>query len=501
MQSINQSINRSIPISCVLGRYQLFAIGTDQMPCHSGHTRLHHRAQGGITPSVVTRATDTTPQTMTAQSSSDEHVYDVVIVGGAIAGLACAVGLLQRGVTNVLVLDKASKMQPVGASIALFSNGIKALEYLSPDVADKVKGSCIPIETMILQDLEGNVLHEKRPPTKKGVQYLVWYLLQKYLAEDLPEGIIKMGTALESFEVGSDGIVTLSTASRQAESESTSTTNTTIRTRVLVGADGIYSRIRQHLFGPTPRHYHEKLAYRAAVSTDLFDAKYVPPRGTNVCVQGTVPGSLFSYRETSQNILTVTSMAKFEGGENSNDGLRIDSIYKLSAQEKKDLMCQAFADYPEAIQGILQAIPPEAVHVDAIRDVDVVQEAARGPVILIGDAAHAMSPSLGQGANQSLEDAAVLVHGLSKLFSPKRGTGDGDGDADEATISKEAINSTLKQVWDQRFERVSMVHAASRARSEDNNKSFKDAPVDMKSAQLMEILAKIDEWDAPVDCL
>ena len=103
--------------------------------------------------------------------SSDEHVYDVVIVGGAIAGLACAVGLIQRGVTNVLVLDKASKMQPVGASIALFSNGIKALEYLSPDVADKVKASCIPIETMILQELEGNVLHEKKPPRV----YSIWF--------------------------------------------------------------------------------------------------------------------------------------------------------------------------------------------------------------------------------------------------------------------------------------------------------------------------------------
>lgn len=436
---------------------------------------------------------------MTTQSSSDGHVYDVVIVGGAIAGLACAVGLTQRGVTSVLVLDKASKMQPVGASIALFSNGIKALEYLSPDVAGKVKASCIPIETMILQDLEGNVLHEKNPPTKKGVQYLVWYLLQKYLAEGLPEGVIKMGTALESFEIGSDGIVTLSTASRQTESESTST-NTTVRTRVLVGADGIYSRIRQQLSGPTPRNYHEKLAYRAAVSTNLIDAKYIPPRGTNVGVQGTVPGSLFSYRETSQNILTVTSMAKFEDRENSNGGVRIDSIYKLSAQEKKDLMRQAFAEYPEAIQGILDKIPAEAVHVDAIRDVDVIEEAARGPVILIGDAAHAMSPSLGQGANQSLEDAAVLVHDLSKLFS-KRGTDVGDVGADKATVSKEAINSTLKQVWDQRFERVSMIHAASRARSEDNNKSSKDAPVDMESAQLMEILAKIDEWHVPVDCL
>ena len=432
---------------------------------------------------------------MTTQKSRNEHVYDVVIVGGAIAGLACAVGLIQRGVTNVLVLDKASKMQPIGASIALFSNGIKALEYLSADVADRVKASSIPIESMVLQDEEGKVLHEKKPPTKKGVQYLVWFLLQQYLADGLPEGIIKMGTALESFEVGMDGVVTLSATSRQAASDSTSITP--IQTRVLVGADGIYSRIRQQLFGPTPRHYHEKLAYRAALPTDLIDAKYVPPRGTNIGVQGTVPGSLFSYRETSQNILTVTSMAKFEEGEDSKCGVKIDSIYKLSAQEKKDLMCQAFADYPEAVQNILQAIPPEAVHVDAIRDVDVIEKAARGPVILIGDAAHAMSPSLGQGANQSLEDAAVLVHGLSKLLSKKKSSG--DFGEDQAEISKEAITNTLREVWDQRFERVSMIHSASRERSEDNNKSSKEAPVDMKSTKLMEILAKIDEWDAPVD--
>ena len=428
---------------------------------------------------------------MTTQKSRNEHVYDVVIVGGAIAGLACAVGLIQRGITNVLVLDKASKMQPIGASIALFSNGIKALEYLSPDVADKVKDSCIPIDTMILQDLEGNILHKKKPPTATGVNYLVWFLLQKYLSEGLPEGIMKMGTAMDKFEVGSDGIVTLHVSTTSVDS-----TCTTIRSRILVGADGIYSRIRQQLFGPTPKHYHEKLMYRAALSTDLIAEKHVPPRGTNVGVQGNVEGKLFSYRETSQDILTVTSMARLEDGEKSNGcgAIKIDSINKLSAQEKKDLMCQAFTEYPASVQNILENIPPEAVHIDAIRDVDVIEEASRGPIILIGDAAHAMSPSLGQGANQSLEDAAVLVHGLTRLFST-RATGDNDG----PIVCTKAIEAALKQVWDERFERVSKIHAASRARSADNNRSSQKAPVDMKSTQLKEILAEIDKWDAPVD--
>jgi len=359
---------------------------------------------------------------------------------------------------------------------------------------------------MVLQDLEGNVLHEKKPPTAKGVNYLVWYLLQQYLAEGLPEGVMKMGTSMESFEVGSDGIVTISTTSRRAAPERTtddsSADTTTIRTRVLLGADGIYSRIRQQLFGPTSKNYHEKLMYRAALSTGLIDANVVPPRGTNVGVQGNIAGKLFSYRETSHDILTVTSMARFEDGETSNDEIEIDSIYKLSAQEKKNLMSQAFAEYPASVKNILENIPKEAVHIDAIRDVDVIEEASKGPVILIGDAAHAMSPSLGQGANQSLEDAAVLVHGLAKLFSKKAkddGGGDDDDDKDGPIVGKNAIEATLKKVWEERFERVSMIHAASRARSADNNKSSKKAPVDMTSTQLQEILAKIDEWDAPVD--
>jgi len=238
--------------------------------------------------------------------NDNDNVYNVVIVGGGIAGMATAIGLMRRGITNILVLEKALSMHPVGASIAIFSNGHCALHYISPTVAIKVRDSCIPIENMIVKDLEGNVIREKKPPSDAPVSYLVWYLLQQYLAEEFPEGILQLGFALESFSVGENGIVTIKALNR------TTNTTETIQSRVLVGTDGIHSPIREELFGTdaVEKMYHGKTMYRAVLSSS--SVKDAPPTGINVGFQGNEQGKLFSYRETAKGILTVTAMARFD---------------------------------------------------------------------------------------------------------------------------------------------------------------------------------------------
>jgi len=91
------------------------------------------------------------------------HVYDVVIVGAGLAGLATAVGLYERGVTNIVVIEKATQFHKVGASIALFQNGIRALEYISPSISKRVKSSCIPITELLVKDgITGNVVEKKK---------------------------------------------------------------------------------------------------------------------------------------------------------------------------------------------------------------------------------------------------------------------------------------------------------------------------------------------------
>jgi len=398
--------------------------------------------------------------------------FDVVIVGGGIAGMATALGLIQRGrITNILLLEKANKLHPVGASIAVFSNGLQALRYLSPDIARQVSESCIPIESMIVKDLKDNIVREKKPATQ--VSYLVWYLLQEYLANGLPEGVLQLGSTLESFQVSEkDGIVTLTVRNR------TSQETTHIQTRCLIGANGIHSPMRQALFGTdaVTKLYHGKNMYRAILPCSSL--KNPPPRGVNVGYQGDEQGKLFSFRETASGILTVTAMACCDK-ESTNDA--------MEPQEKKLEMMRVFEEFPAPVQEVLSQLHPQSLHVQPIQDIGVLEGTwSKGPVIVIGDAAHAMSPSMGQGANQSLEDAAVLVHYLSKALR--------DDDCSPSSIA-----SCLQQVYDNRIERVKRIHTASRTRSMMNNETTRSKPIDMSSEELQRVLQEIDEWKAPVE--
>ena len=72
-------------------------------------------------------------------SSSSSKIYDVVIVGAGPIGLATAIGLRQRGIENLLVLDRTRAFRQVGQVIDLLPNGLKSLKYLDPQAYQAVK--------------------------------------------------------------------------------------------------------------------------------------------------------------------------------------------------------------------------------------------------------------------------------------------------------------------------------------------------------------------------
>jgi 2-polyprenyl-6-methoxyphenol hydroxylase-like FAD-dependent oxidoreductase len=88
---------------------------------------------------------------------------------------------------------------------------------------------------------------------------------------------------------------------------------------------------------------------------------------------------------------------------------------------KKKRFQDLFSDYPTLVQHVLDRLDGAAIHEDATRDIEVEPKWSQGPVTLIGDAAHAMTPHMGQGANQGLEDVCHLVHELVPvLYSGRR---------------------------------------------------------------------------------
>ena len=134
---------------------------------------------------------------------------------------------------------------------------------------------------------------------------------------------------------------------------------------------------------------------------------YCPPAGTQISYQGSDAGQSFSWRETLPDVMTITAAVIISADE--------DEMTRLMT--RKERFQTRFAHYPAAVQDLLQALSSDNIHEGRVRDVDAVPTVwSDGPVALVGDAAHAMTPNMGQGANMGLEDVCVLVHGLVPLL-------------------------------------------------------------------------------------
>ena len=182
--------------------------------------------------------------------------------------------------------------------------------------------------------------------------------------------------------------------------------------------------------------------------TDLDDG-ICPPGGISVAYQGDEKGKLFAFRETATGIVTFTAMAVFSEDDAKHISGQEKSSNSSLPTDKKELLRIVFGGFPPSVHHVIDRVPSSSIFVNAVYDIDVMEEWSRGPVILVGDAAHAMTPGMGQGANQGLEDACELAHCLSKIVVD-----------DSATFeSTKAITESLVSFWRQRIDPVSVIGA------------------------------------------
>lgn len=360
--------------------------------------------------------------------------------------VATAAALYQRGVKNIAVFEKALSLEPVGAAIGLFPNGFRALQAISPTAYAKVKDACIENRTMRVLGLDGSLVQEIdfSKVDMVNATFLVWHLLQQFLAEDLEPGVLQLGHVLESFAVDeSTGLVKVRVRSRLNDQVQEKTC------RILVGADGIHSTVRTQLFGEKELQYHGKFMFRAVMKVEDLDEGTCPPAGISVAYQGDEKGKLFAFRETATGIMTITAMAVFETPE------LVDTV-----EEKRERLKRIFQGYPENVQHIMDRVAGPAIYENAVCDIQVLDEWSKGPVVLLGDAAHAMTPGMGQGANQGLEDACELAYDLGYFLSNVDSTNDAA-----------KIPQLLEGFAGRRLERVKTVHAMSSNKSRQVNQS------------------------------
>ncbi|MEV0624559.1 FAD-dependent monooxygenase [Nonomuraea wenchangensis] len=300
-----------------------------------------------------------------------------VVIGAGIGGLTSAIALRQRG-WEVTVLERASAIEPVGSGLAIAANALKALDTLG--LGDRVRALSRIQGQAGIKRADGRWLTHTTSEAAAGryddsVVVLPRAALMEVLTGALGPGVLRLGTKVAETDPETGAVRT------EAGEE--------LRADLVVGADGIRSRTRRTLFPGHPGPvYAGVTAWRALVPRGDLEIGAAESWGRGRVV-GVSPlaGDLVYFYAT--DVLP--------------EGVAF-------ADEREELI-RRFGGWHDPIPALLRAAEPAAIiRTDVHHLAEPLPAYHRGRVALVGDAAHAMTPNLGQGACQAVEDAVVLAH-------------------------------------------------------------------------------------------
>jgi len=308
-----------------------------------------------------------------------------LVVGAGIGGLATAIAL-QRAGREVLLLERAPELLEIGAGISLWPNAVKALRRLG--IGDAVEAAGAPAHAAAFRSWRGAQLGASvttQLQARFGAPLILVHRarLQAAMRRLLGSNVIRLGAECVALEQH-DFDVTVHLADGAVE-----------RGVVVIGADGLRSRVRAVLFDDAPPRYAGITAWRGVVPLD--DAL-----GDRISSgESFGRGSLFGVARLNG------SQAYWWAGMRCPEG---DG--EEPATEKLSLL-RIFSEWHDPIPELIAATPPEAIIRTCLYERSPLERLSVGRVALAGDAAHPMLPNLGQGACQAIEDAVVLSDELA----------------------------------------------------------------------------------------
>jgi salicylate hydroxylase len=316
---------------------------------------------------------------------------NIAIVGGGIGGLVAALALVRRGI-DVDVYEQASELRELGAGVQISANGTHVLHAVGlKEALEKVQvlpaGKAIRLwntgQSWKLFDLGMESVEHY------GYPYITIHRgdLHSVIAQALERakpGAIHLSRKCVGLSQGSDHV------------ELRFENGEPVKARIVVGADGVHSVIRENLFGASRPEFCGIIAWRGVLPIDRVPASVSRTIGTNWVGPG---GHVVHYPLRAGKLLNFVGMGERD--------------WNVEGWNVRGTTEEALSDFPGWHQD---------VHA-MIRNIDVpykwglalrppMEQWGKGRVTLLGDACHPMVPLLAQGANMALEDGIVLARAI-----------------------------------------------------------------------------------------
>ena len=308
------------------------------------------------------------------------------IIGGGIGGLSLAIAMQRKGF-QVTVYENAPAIKPIGAGLGLAANAVRA--FMEIGISEDILEAGSVLKKVSIKNQQGHVLAET-DSEKISKKYNVVNNftihradLHDVLLRHLNEGTLQLGRRCTDFVQHDSGV------------KITFQDGSSVEADYVIACDGVHSLFRKKLLPESFPRYAGYTCWRAVIdnvpaSLDLNETSETWGAG---CRFGIAP--LTNNR--------VYWFACVNAGENDQQ--------KRSYGIKE--LLKYFGEFHSPIPEILRHTQDRQLIWSDIIDIKPLKQFAFGRVLLMGDAAHATTPNMGQGACMAIEDAAILANTIS----------------------------------------------------------------------------------------
>lgn len=317
-----------------------------------------------------------------------------LVIGGGIGGLATALALQQAGM-EVQVFEAVETIKEVGAGVTVWSNAVRALEQLG--LLEALQAIGRPATYRRIYTWQGELLSNiqvDQLANGLGAAILMVHRaqLQSILLQAFGEANVQLNARCTGFTQDSQGVCAHFSNGHEVEGD------------LLVAADGIHSTLRSQLFGSKPLRY----------------AGYATWRGIAPVEDSHIPVGISS--ETWGNGRRIGLIPLSDGRMYwfAGQTLPAGACQDETGEQKKQRLREMFRGWHAPIEAVIEATEAATIIRADIYEMEPLQRWSQGRVTLLGDAAHAMTPNMGQGACQAIEDAVILGSCLQKALDIPR---------------------------------------------------------------------------------